>query len=210
MGFENQGGLPHQTVVGVFENVSYAQDAVRNLRDQGFTEDEIGVIGRHSNEVKAAAEMNESAAGAGAAAGAMAGAGVGALWGLGIIAGALPAIGPVIAGGALASILASAAGSAAVGGVVGALAGLGVPEEDAKFYDTEMQSGRTIVTVRAGSRAEEATRILRLNGGYDIHSRDSYQSSEEYRAKVAASQHRPIPTPHTRSTTSDVTGRRLP
>jgi hypothetical protein len=47
------------------------------------------------------------------------------------------------------------------------LVGLGIPEEDAGFYDTEFQSGRTIVTVRAGVRDDLARSILNRFGGYD-------------------------------------------
>ena len=57
---------------------------------------------------------------------------MGALWGLGILAGIVPAIGPAIAGGTLAAILSSAAAGAATAGVAGALIGLGIPEDEAK------------------------------------------------------------------------------
>ncbi|MGH7129004.1 MAG: general stress protein, partial [Planctomycetaceae bacterium] len=82
-------------------------------------------------------------------------------------AGLLPAIGPVIAGGLLMSILASAAGGAAAGGLVGALIGLGIPEEEARFYDTEFRAGRTVVTVQAGDRYDEAFAICNRRGAYN-------------------------------------------
>src|SRR5207253_9660469 len=103
----------------------------------------------------------------GAAVGAATGAGVGALWALGIAAGVLAPIGPVIAGGLLASVLASAAGGAAVAGIVGALIGLGIPEEDAKYYESEFKAGRVIVTVRAEGRSDEAWTILNRHGAYN-------------------------------------------
>jgi uncharacterized protein (TIGR02271 family) len=96
---------------------------------------------------------------------------VGALWALGIAAGMLPAIGPVIAGGLLASVLASAAGGAAVGGILGALVGLGIPEEEAKYYEGEFRAGRTLVTVKADGRYDEARAILSRHGAYDVKSR---------------------------------------
>jgi len=55
----------------------------------------------------------------------------------------------LFAGGTLAAILASAAGGAAAAGIAGALVGLGIPEDEAKHYDSEFQAGRTIVTVKA-------------------------------------------------------------
>ena len=76
----------------------------------------------------------------------------------------------VVAGGLLVSILASAAGTAAVGGIAGALIGLGLPEEAAHYHAKEFHAGRTIVTVHAAGRDEEAMDILRKHGGYDASS----------------------------------------
>lgn len=133
----------------------------------GFTEEHIGVASRHEDTGhQATPESDESHAGTGAASGAAAGLGVGALWGIGIVAGALPAIGPVIAGGALAAILASAATGGAVAGLAGALIGLGIPKEDAEYYESELKEGRTIVTVDAGTRYGEAMGILENHGAY--------------------------------------------
>ncbi len=62
------------------------------------------------------------------------------------------------------SILASAAGGAVTGGLVGALIGLGVPEHEALFYESEVQGGRTVVIVQADERALEARAILERHG----------------------------------------------
>jgi hypothetical protein len=166
----------HATVVGVFQDREAARAAVNELRRLGFTEDQIGIIGRTTDSHTVAGETATGMAETtkweeGAATGIAAGAGIGALWALGIAAGVLPAIGPIIAGGLLASVLASAAGGAAVAGVVGALIGLGIPEEEARYYETELTSGRTIVTVRAPGRYQEAEEVLRRYGGYDIRNR---------------------------------------
>jgi len=158
------------TVVGVFSDVRRAQQAVAELRRAGFREEQIGVIARDREAVDAAtAPLSDvgSSVTAGAATGAAAGAGVGALWALGIAAGILPAIGPVIAGGLLASVLASAAGGAAVAGIVGALIGLGIPEDEAYYYEGEFQSGRVLVTVQADDRSNEAWTILHRHGAYN-------------------------------------------
>jgi uncharacterized protein (TIGR02271 family) len=156
------------TIVGVFEDRQQAQRAVDELRRAHFREDQIGVVARDgSGATTAAHEETGSHAGAGAAAGAATGAGVGALWALGIAAGMLPAIGPVIAGGLLASVLASAAGGLVAGGIVGALIGLGIPEEEARYYEGEFKAGRTIATVKADGRYDEAWAILRRYGAYD-------------------------------------------
>jgi uncharacterized protein (TIGR02271 family) len=113
-------------------------------------------------------EGSQAATGAGI--GAATGLGVGGLWGLGIMAGVLPAIGPAIAGGALATLLTSAAAGAATGGLLGALAGMGIPEDEAEYYEGEFERGGTIVTVRADHRYDEAKRVLQQFGAYDVHS----------------------------------------
>jgi uncharacterized protein (TIGR02271 family) len=75
----------------------------------------------------------------------------------------------VIAGGLLAGIVGGAAVGAAAGGLMGALVGsMGVPEEEARYYDQEFRSGRTIVTVKADGRYDEAQRILRQYDAYDV------------------------------------------
>ena len=156
------------TTVGVFHNRADAQACVNDLKRSGFRDDEIGMVTRHEGGADGtAAEDEGNKAGEGAAIGVATGAGVGALWALGIAAGLLPAIGPVIAGGMLASVLASAAGGAAVGGLVGALVGLGIPEEEAEYYESEVKAGRTIVTVRSGRRGGLAREIIQRHHGYD-------------------------------------------
>jgi uncharacterized protein (TIGR02271 family) len=87
---------------------------------------------------------------------------------LGILAGVLPAIGPAIAGGTLAVLLSSAAAGAAAAGLAGALIGMGLSKEEAEYYEGELKAGRTIVTVHAGSRRDEAMHILRQHGGYSM------------------------------------------
>ncbi len=160
----------HNTVIGVFDDRRAAQQAVAELRRVGFRDDQIGVVARDEAREGVNTETG-SRWEEGAATGIAAGAGLGALWGLGIVAGVLPAIGPAIAGGVLASVLASAAGGAAVVGVLGALVGLGIPEDEARFYEGEFHAGRTLVTVQAPGRYEEARDILRRHSAYDVESR---------------------------------------
>ena len=181
------------TVVGVFHSHAEAQRAVNQLKDAGFDDDQIGIASQ-DQEGTYAEQTEETMAEEGAVAGAATGLGAGALWGLGIVAGALPAIGPVIAGGALAAVAASAAGAAAAGGVVGALIGLGIPEEEAEYYNREFESGRTIVTVKCGAaRYEEAHQILDQSNAYDYHRRETEHATNaqatqrhDYEGKMVA------------------------
>jgi len=154
----------NSTVVGVFHDEQRAQEAVRALRQAGFQEDQISVIGRRRDQTGETTEGSHI--GAGAATGAAAGAGVAALWSLGVSFGVLPVIGPVLAAGPIAAALISAAGGAAAGGILGALVGVGIPEEEAKYYESEVHAGRIVVTVRANGRYDDAWAILERYGAY--------------------------------------------
>ena len=55
--------------------------------------------------------------------------------------------------------------------IVKRLVSMGVPEEEARYYQGELELGRTIVTVEADDRREDALEILRSNGGYDATTR---------------------------------------
>ncbi len=154
-------------VVGVFYTRSEAESAVRDLRAAGFSDDSIGMIARDSEGNMVNERNNETLAGEGAAAGAVVGAGAGALVGLGVLAGTIPVIGPVLALGTLGTVLVNAAGGAAILGLVGALVGVGIPEDDAKYYESEVHGGRFLVTVEAGDRQAEAWSILHRSGGYN-------------------------------------------
>lgn len=158
------------TVVGVFEDRRKADQAVIDLKQAGFTDSQIGVAMRHDAAAEAGT-TDESYAAEGATTGALTGLGLGALAGLGVLSGVIPVIGPAIAGGTLGILFSNAMAGAAVAGLTGALVGAGIPEEEAGYYHNEFESGRTIVTVNAGSRCDEAKAILRNAGGYDMSSR---------------------------------------
>src|SRR2546430_11243383 len=48
---------------------------------------------------------------------------------------------------------------------------MGVPEEDAHYYENEYRAGRSVVAVIAGGRMQEATAILARYGGYGANQR---------------------------------------
>jgi hypothetical protein len=163
-------------VVGVFNDQHDAQQAILELKQAGFLDDQIGVAARHLDEpatstiqdLRKASGPGESYVAEGTVTGVAAGAGLGALCGLAILIGLLPPLGPAIAGGTLAVILTSAAAGAAAVGLAGALAGLGVSKEEAAFYQTEFEAGRVVVAVTAGDREQEARSILQRFGAYDM------------------------------------------
>ena len=160
-------------VVGVFHDRKDAQQAIRDLQEAGFQDDHIGVVTRHLNgeDGLTAEEVDrETNIAAGAGIGAAAGAGIGALWALGIATLGIPALGPVLVGGTiLAAFLASTWSGGMIGSILGVLIGLGIPDDAARYYERQVQEGRTVVTVYAEGRTEEAWTILGRRGAYNLH-----------------------------------------
>lgn len=167
-------------LVAVFDDRRHADQAIAELRSNGFADDQLGVVMRRTNDVdvkETTRTAGETYAEEGTVAGALAGAGLGALAGLGVLAGVVPVIGPAIAAGTLGIVLSNAALGAGVVGVTGALIGWGVPEEEARYYHGELEAGRTIVTVRPDGRSDQAWMILQRHGAYDMRSRTTVARS---------------------------------
>ena len=147
--------------VGVFADRSHAEYAVAELQRSGFTAEQIGfVVPDAPKGIEPPPLDPGTKAGEGVAAGVVAGGALGSLLGAALLTVAVPGIGPVLAGGLLAGILGGATVGAAGGGILGALIGANVPEEEARHYEREFHSGRTLVTVHAGDRYDEAAAIL--------------------------------------------------
>lgn len=158
--------------VGVFDDRNDAELAARDLREQGFQDDRIGYAwrddaGKTHHEGNKSGQLAASGAGTGVVLGGLIGAGAALL---------IPGIGPVVSGGILATALAGGATGAVTGalagGITGALLGLGIPEEEAKYYDQQFRDGRTLMTVRAEDRYDQASDIVRRRRGYDYETRN--------------------------------------
>jgi hypothetical protein len=166
------------TVVGVFADSTLAEQALGDLRHAGFHDDDIGFIVRNIENSEIGPDALQKETAAGATTGAVGGGVIGGL--LGAAAALLvPGIGPALAGGILAATLGGAALGAIAGGFVGALTGLGIADEEARFYQSEFETGRTIVTVRARGRSQEALAILQRHGAYDATGRGSAQPAPQ-------------------------------
>ncbi len=147
--------------IGVFGNQEQARQAIDELERAGFDQKEIGYLVRTA-ETEAADADRQSRVATGAISGGVLGGVLGAAASL-----LIPGIGPAIAGGILAATFGGIVVGAAAGGVAGALANLGVSEDDARFYQRELEAGRTIVTVKNPDGATEAADIMRRNGAYN-------------------------------------------
>jgi hypothetical protein len=162
------------TIAGLFAEREAAERAINDLKDAGFAGDQIGVAMRDRTAQGELAEDTGTKAAEGATTGALGGGVLGGLVGflVGIGALAIPGIGPVVAGGALATAFGLGGGTAvagagigaAAGGIAGALVGMGIPDEEAKHFETGFRAGGVLVTVRAQEKAMDALAILERNG----------------------------------------------
>ncbi len=163
--------------IGVFSHRRDAEVALTELRDAGFPLSSVSIIAKDTSsggiagvDVDRDVETGNKAddgAKAGAATGGVVGGLTGLLVGLGTLA--IPGVGPVIAGGAVATALATTAAGgaigAAAGGLVGALVGLGIPEDKARVYGDRFQRGDYLLIID-GTEAEihQAEAVLKRRG----------------------------------------------
>lgn len=190
----------HKRAVGAFSNYRDTELALRELQSSGFPMNKVSVVGNNldGNDIAGASagKGTDEKVGGGAKAGATAGAVTGGLIGLlgSIGALAIPGVGPVMAGGAIATLLADTvvggAIGAAAGGLVGGLVGLGVPEGKAKIYSDRVSRGEYLVFVE-GTDAELATaeaimsvRGIQDWGIYDVPADTGHRASARHRRAV--------------------------
>jgi hypothetical protein len=154
-------------VFGIATSRSQAERAVIDLRDAGFTGNDISVLfpddsGTRDFAHEKATKAPEGATAGGTVGGAL-GAGLGWLAGIGALA--IPGVGPFIAAGPIMAALGGAAVGATVGGVSGALIGLGIPELEAKQYEDKLRKGNILLSVHTedGEEKDRAKRIFEAN-----------------------------------------------
>ena len=167
-----QGG--RRVVAGLFAEREAAVAAIDGLKAAGFSPDDVGIAMRDQGQQGELAEETGTKAAGGAATGALGGGLLGGALGLlvGLGALAIPGVGPVLAGGALATAFGLGGGTAvagagigaAAGGLVGALVGLGIPEAEAEHFEAGFNAGGVLVTVNGGARAAEAQAVLLRHG----------------------------------------------
>src|SRR6187399_2671128 len=143
-------------VFGIYPNRTQVETGVDTLVGSGFRPEDISVLLPENVGTKDFAHEKGTKAPEGAAAGAGTGAVVGGTLGLlaGIGALAIPGLGPFIAAGPIMGALAGAGTGGAVGGLVGALVGMGIPEYEAKRYESRVKDGGVLLSVHCDTSDE--------------------------------------------------------
>ena len=156
------------TLVAVFDNRTQAEKAIDELRRAGFRNDQIGIAVRSGDVTAPPPADEEEPAPDRAVTGALTGGAFGALAGA-LATGLIPGVGWVVAGGILAGIVGGAAAGAAAAGLLDTLLGMGLSEDEARFYESQLAKGHTIVTVKSDGRLVEAGSILKRHEAFDAH-----------------------------------------
>jgi hypothetical protein len=166
-----------ETVYCVARDRAHAEQIVDELKAAGCPRDAISVLFTDKSGTRDFAETEETKAPESATTGGVAGAGIGAVlgWLAGIGTLAIPGVGPFIAAGPIMGALSGAGVGAATGGIIGALVGLGIPEHEAKEYDTMIRDGGALISVSADNSAKfDAREIFERLGARNVRSSDDF------------------------------------
>jgi uncharacterized membrane protein len=164
-----------KTIVGVFNSVRDAQEAVRELETEGVPRSDISIVANKNAAGYDTLDKTDRASDVVADAGI--GAAIGGVGGLLLsAAGAItvPVIGPILAAGPIAAALTGAGVGAAAGGLIGALTESGIPEEHAGYYAEGVRRGDVLVTVKTTQwRTDRVCDILDRHNAVDVDDRVS-------------------------------------
>lgn len=162
-----------EAIAGFYRTVAEGQQAREALLAAGFRDDQVSFLtgDTRGHETPAVGPVHDIGADDEAPKDAWIGGVVGLA--AGMVAVAIPGIGPFLAAGPLATTLAGAVGGmtvgAATGGIIGLLRDHGISEEEAQFYAEGVKRGGALVTLHGVSdkRADEARKILSRCGAID-------------------------------------------
>ena len=166
--------MANKAVFGLYSTRRQVENAVDELKAQGFRNADVSVLFSENVGTKDFAHEKGTKAPEGLATGATSGAVVGGAlgWLAGIGALAIPGVGPLIAAGPIIGALTGVGVGGTVGGIAGGLIGLGIPEYEAKRYEGRIKSGNILLSVHADDSewTNKAERILKETGADDISS----------------------------------------
>ena len=160
-----------KTITGVFPAIPELERATRELEGIGIPNEAISVIaGNEANRHREYLEKSKRAArtaGAAAASGASTGGGAGIV--VSLIALTIPGVGPIVAGGALATVLTGLGIGAASGGLISTLHNMAISHEQAPLYEEAVRRGELLLSAQVDDSMErEAAEIMTANGAREL------------------------------------------
>ncbi len=170
----------NKAVFGIYKTRGAVEAAVDHLKTNGFRNSDVSVLLPSNSATNDFAHEKATKAPEGAATGAASGAvlGGGLGWLIGVGALAIPGIGPFVAAGPIVAAIAGAGVGGTVGGVTGALIGMGVPEYEAKRYESYVKDGGILLSVHVENSDYEkrAKEILEMSGAENIDTESEVKS----------------------------------
>jgi hypothetical protein len=159
------------------QDEAQASRIVGDLKDAGFSNNDISVLLPDKQSTREFAHEKQTKAPEGATTGGVTGGVLGGVlgWLAGIGALAIPGLGPFIAAGPIMAALSGAAVGGAAGGLVGALIGMGIPEYEAKRYESRLKEGRVLISVHS-ENSDETRRVKEI---FERNHADDISSSGE-------------------------------
>jgi hypothetical protein len=161
------------SVFGIYTSLESAENAVDRLVAQSFCQDHISVLLRDNAGTSAFAhgkqtKVPEVAATKGAVAGGVIGGAIGLLAHIGVLA--IPGLGPLIAVGPVIAALTGIGSGGMLGGILGAMVGIGIPEYEAKRYESRIRAGGILLSVLCENAdcVGKAKDVLKQTGADDV------------------------------------------
>jgi hypothetical protein len=165
-------------VFGIYPTNTAVEHGVEALRNDGLPSSDISVLFSENPAPRTLAQALEQKKSNNVQGGAAVGGGTGALvggamgWLVGLVALAIPGLGPFMVAGPIFSALVGAGVGGLVGEIAGALVGMGMPENEAKRYEEQVKRGGILLSVYVNDlhRAERVKELLAQTGALDISS----------------------------------------
>ncbi len=165
--------MSNTSVVGVYDSMVKAEEAVRQLDKGGFPVKQISIVAQDLESEKqvhgfvTAGDVAKSGAGTGALVGGLFGLLIGAafIW--------VPGFGPLLVAGPFAAMLLGgiegALAGAAGGGVLGALVGWGVSKDHILKYEEKLRGGKYLLIAHGTTeQVGRARSILQTTGADEL------------------------------------------
>ncbi len=164
--------IGRHSVFGIFRTRESLHNAVDALKAQNFRNSDISVLMQSEEGTRDFAFEKNTKAPEGATAGVVTGAALGGAFGWLVGAGALaiPGLGPFVAAGPIMAAIAGIGLGGTIGGVAGGLIGLGIPEFEARRYESFVKEGGLLISIHVDNAKweEKAKAILEDYGAENV------------------------------------------
>ena len=151
------------SAIGVYDDLGKAENAIRELRRAGFRSEEIGIIGHvaEDGQVSKPPEMRKPEWNVTDAM--FRGGVIGGIVGI-LVAVCIPALSRIADLGFAFDVMGGAVLGAGVCGMLMAIMSLRFFTPKSRFYDSQLERGRFIITVKNPARKEDAVSVLSRQG----------------------------------------------